>query len=323
MPRRNNKNGIRNGNKRAGGPTPAPKRTLTKKFQYVEPIMLDNATSTYAYHSKYVRPDVTKCVGAIAQFSAYELWRLKGIKVSIQAANNPSNASSFTTLNQIGTSVIWTAADFGANETISGESIMQYQNAKRNTLSLNGWKTIVNTKCMINCALNTAVTSGNATWDFILPNSTWINTSRFESGFYSGYQLFIQLMGFENFSPSTSPDFNIQTELAIEFMQPAFQTGVSSFSQTIYDAKLQVIPDPLFPDDFRTYVFERRVERLDLTGKKSYSTTFKREDGLPGILTYTNDEFRTLFIEQKSGPHFGNRRIKYDGPEPVTYFNNE
>eukprot|EP01084_Bolivina_argentea_P071267 129598_1 len=170
------------------GPSRTPKKTLTKKFNYVDTIQLNNATSTYSYYSRYVKPDITKATGAAAQFSAYELWRVKGLRVAIQMAQSDQSE-----INNVATNLIWTASDLGANESVSGETIMQYSNAKKNTCSLNKWTNIVNTACNINAKLNSSGAS-----NYILPRNTWLNTSYYNSSDYSGYQIFIQNFGAQN-----------------------------------------------------------------------------------------------------------------------------
>ena len=132
------------------GASRRPRVKMMKKLQYTESISLDNATSTYAYLSEYIRPDITKCTGAAVQFNAYELWRITGLRVYIQNSATSETGISQLNLNDVSNTTIWTAADYGANEDISGETIMQYQNAKKNTLSLNTWTKIIDTPVRIN-----------------------------------------------------------------------------------------------------------------------------------------------------------------------------
>jgi len=317
-PKHHQKQRNRNKSRRSqGGSANGPRTTLTKKLRYVETLQFNNATSTYAYYSAYRKPDITKAIGAIPQFSAYEMWRLRSIRVSIQLAAQPSTINNVNNLNALTTGICWTAPDYGANETVSGETIMQYQNAKRNTMSLNKWKTVVTTPAKINSSLDTT-----GTWNFMLPNSTWVNTSLFDSSFYSGYQLFFQLPGFQNSQPSSMPAFTLQTELSVEFKQPAFQSSPSTFSHRLYDATLEFIPDALFPDDYATYVFASKKDARDpITGKRDYHVRFipaSSTSVLPSI-TYSADDFLTLHRENKSGAFYGNRKIRYSGPAPDIY----
>lgn len=318
MPKRRTKrsgNGVRNGNRSSGGPTKAPSRCLTKKFQYTETVSLDNSTNEYAYYSKFRKPEITKAIGSLAQFDAYELWRLKKIRVSIQAAAQIVNqSSSASPLNTVANTVVWTAADFGNNETVSGVTIMQYQNAKRNTLNLNRWTPIVDTTSRINAKL-----SGTHDYSFIMPNTTWVNTTEYNSDFYSGYQLFIQSFGAQSTQPGYTPAYTIQTELVVEFMQPAFQNTSSSFTARIFDAQLQVIPDPNLPDAFRTYVFERILVEPDANGNREYTVLFKRADGLAGNLAFTSEQLSVVYETGTSGHVFNGRKAIYDGPQPEVF----
>jgi hypothetical protein len=288
---------------------------LTKKFQYTESIALDNSTSDYGYYSRSIKPDITKAIGSLAQFDAYELWRLKAIKVSIQAAATAANASSTASpLNTVANTVVWTAADFGMNENISGTTIMQYQNAKRNTLNLNKWTNIVNTGSRINAKL-----SGNTDYSFILDPTTWVNTTEYSSSFYSGYQLFIQSFGAQNLQPTITPSYTIQTELVVEFMQPAFQNTASGFTSRIFDASLSVIPDATDPDVYRKYIFERVLVEPDANGNREYTVLFKRADGIAGNLAYKSAELLDVYNRGKSGAYFGDRRAVYEGPVPEEF----
>jgi len=159
------------------GPSKSPSVTMLKKFQYTQTIPLDNATSTYSYVSDYIKPDITKCMGAEVQFAAYELWRLKRLRVSIQNAGSPSTAMSQANLNDVSNTTIWTAADYGSNESMTGAQLMQYQNVKKNTLSLNKFVTVVDTDCRINGSIGSTVND----YDFIYPPGMWINTTVFAS----------------------------------------------------------------------------------------------------------------------------------------------
>jgi len=317
MVRRNRKNGngIQNGNRRLGGNSGPPKKTLTKKLQYLEVFPINNGTTDYAYLAKAIKPDITKATGALNQFAAYELWRLKNIQVSVQLA--PSQAVTTTDIAAIAGATIWTAADFGSNENTSGKELQQYQNAKRNTLNWNKWVNVVNTSSRINARLN-----GSNSSDFILPTSTWVNTNLFDSSNYSGYQVFVQLPGFQNSSPGALPSLTFVTTLTVEFMQPAFQATASSFQTEIYDAILSVIPDGNFPDVYRDYKFLRLTSERNATGEREYKVIFDRVDGQPGTITYSDAEFRSLYETMTSGQYFSDRRVKYTGPAPATFLVN-
>lgn len=294
--------------KNGSGPSRSPRVTMLKKLQYTETVNLNNATTTYSYYSKYLKPDITKCIGSAAQFAAYELWRIKTLNVYIQLANPTGSPNA--TIDFVPSTTIWSAADFGSNETVSGESIMQYQTAKKNTISLNKWVKIISTGCRINASLDS---SGD--WNFILPSNTWINTSKFDSSFYSGYQLFIQNFGTQNLGTTFQPAFTVNTELLVEFKQPAFQTNPSTFTTQIFNLLMIVQPDAADPTVLRNYVFQSYNVGMVL-GVRQITIRLKREDGVPGSIIYTGDQLRDAIITGTSGIHFGGRPIIYDGPMP-------
>lgn len=277
-------------------------------FQYTEQIKLNNATTDYSYYSKYIKPDITKAVGANAQFAAYELWRLKKIKVAIQMAQ-PKAGDDFTNaINNATSSTIWTAADFGANESVSGVTIMQYQNAKKNTPSLNKWTNIVDTTTRINSKL-----TGGYDYDFIMPGSLMVNTTNFDSSFYSGYQLFIQNFGTQNQAVDYQPVYTLITTLEVEFLQPAFQNLPSTFVANAFSIKMVTKPTE---DTTRTYVFDRIIVEKNDEGVREMTIRLTREDGEPGSLTFTAAELREAIASGTSGQYFSGRHIIYDGPYP-------
>lgn len=293
------------------GPSRQPSKRLTKKLQYTSTVKCNNATSDYSYYSKYLKPDITKATGAAAQFAAYELWRLKKFRVYIQMAQNSTISSGTDALNYATNSTIWSAADWGANETIAGETIMQYQNAKKNTPSLNKWTKIVDTTARINSKLQ-----GDSSYSFIMPASTWVNTTEFDSQFYSGYQLFIQNFGTQNLSASATPTFTIVTEMVVEFMQPAFQNLPSTFVSNAFNIKMQVQPDPNTPA-LRTYIFDKiTVEHDSVTDVRTMYIRLTRADGQSGSLTYTAQQLSEAIASGTSGIYFGGRKMIYDGPYP-------
>jgi len=294
--------------KNGNGPTRQPSKRLTKLFQYTETISLNNSTSEYSYYSKYVKPDVTKAVGANAQFAAYELWRLKKIQVSIQMAQSSSGDSTSNAMTNATSSTVWTAADFGANESVSGVTIMQYQNAKKNTPSLNKWTNIVDTTTRINSKL-----VGSNTYDFIMPGNTMVNTTNFDSSFYSGYQLFIQNFGTQNQSLEYQPSYTLITKLEVEFLQPAFQNLPSTFVANAFGIRMVTKPTP---ETERVYVFDRILVEKNEDGIREMTIRLSREDGEPGSLTFTAAELREAIATGTSGQYFSGRHIVYDGPYP-------
>jgi hypothetical protein len=296
------------------GPSKSPSKCLTKTFQYTDSIKLNNNTSTYSFFSAYVKPDIKRAIGAQVQFAAFELWRLKEIKVSIQMAETAStSANPVGGLASVPSTVVWTAADYGANESVSGETIMQYQNAKKNAISLNKFVRIVDTKSRLN--LTPGSTSGS---NLILPADTWVNTAVFASSDYSGYQLFIQNFGTQNGAVEDQPAYTRVTELVIEFMQPAFQNNASAFSSRAFDIVMVTQPDSSDPTDKRTYVFHRLTVQENASGEREMLINLNRQDGVAGSLTFTSGELRDAISTGTSGQYFGGRPIIYDGPFPPT-----
>lgn len=321
MPKKNNKSS-RSGRGNFGrrqvlgngsGPSKSPSVTMLKKFQYTMTIPLDNATSTYSYVSDYLKPDITKCMGAEVQFAAYELWRLKRLRVSVQNAGTPSTAMSQANLNDVSNTTIWTAADYGANETMTGTQLMQYQNVKKNTLSLNKFVCVVDTDCRINGSVGRSTSDVS---DFIYPPGMWINTTVFASHFYSGYQLFAQNFGTYTFQPDQQPSMTVVTELVVEFMQPAFQNNASTFSQRAFGMKMVVQPNSSDPTELRAYVFNWYKVHTNSEGVREFSIHLVREDGEPGSLTYNGPELLEAIRSGTSGKYFNGRRATYDGPMP-------
>lgn len=294
------------------GPSRGPRTTLLKKFQSTEQVKLEAATSNYAYHASYRTPDITLAQGAQAQFAAYELWRLKKIKVSIQAGKAGGSPGTQNVINSVANTVVWTAADYGANESATGQQIMQYQNAKRNTLNLNRWTYIIDTPCRINSSLGKVSLSDSA---FIMPNNLWVNTTEFISTFYSGYQLFIQDFASRDIAVDKVPEYTLVTEYFVEFMQPAFQNTPSSFATRAFAIRMVTLPDAGDLTITRPYVFQyyRAEKENDELVLKIHMV---REDGQPGSLTYTAGELREAITSGTSGKYFGGRRATYDGPLP-------
>jgi len=309
--KRNNNRRPKRSNQSTNGASRQPSKRLTKKLQYTSTVTLNNATSEYSYYSAYLKPDITAAVGALNQFAAYELWRLKKLRVYIQMANNSSTSSGSRPIDYATSSTVWTAADWGANENVSGVTIMQYQNAKKNTVNLNKWTKIIDTTCRINSKLQ-----GDTTSSFIMPQSTWVNTTEFDSSFYSGYQLFIQSFGTQNKDLVYQPSFTVITEMDVEFLQPAFQNQPSTFVARAFAIKMQVQPDPNSPD-LRTYIFDKITVNKDSNDNRIMNIRLTRQDGEPGSLTYTAQQLREAIQSGTSGIYFGGRHMIYDGPYPT------
>lgn len=303
-PKRGASNRLPNGN--GTGPSRTPRTTLLKRFQYVQQVKLDNATSEYAYFSDYIRPDITKATGASAQFTAYELWRLKKMKVSIQLAGNSGSDNSQRLLNTVANTTVWTAADLGANEDFSNSTIMQYQNAKRNTLNLNRWTSIVDTQCNVNAQLVTD-TGGSSNTAFIMPRGLWVNTTEFKSTMYSGFQLFIQNFAAQAGTPDHAPVYQMQIEMHIEFLQPAFQ-NIPSLQQRQF--LLHGIRVMLNAGDSEFTTLSPKESRLSSQG---LLLTYEYN----GVdYTFTPTEIKNIIRTNTADARFGNRAAQFDGVAP-------
>jgi len=301
--RRNNNNNNGNGN----GPSRSPNTVLKRTFRHVENYQLNNTTGSglnqYAYYSKYLSPQPEKCTGFKDAQQTFEFWRMRNIRVKAQVGYNAYNQTYNTiNLDAVAAMQIWTAADFSANETVSGTSIMSYNNARVNTVSFNALKTIINQQTRINSSANTPLT--------ILPSTTWLDTSSdMTSSKYAGFQLFARMPGVS--ATNYLPEFQLIFEYDIEFKQPAYQNRPSTFEADFVGSTLQVIPDASAPEDYRSYDVVSYT--IDATGN---NVRLERSDGQPGSLDFTQEEFWEVFVNQTSGPYFGNRHAIYTGPEP-------
>jgi hypothetical protein len=280
---------------------------MLKRFQYVDKITIENATSEYAYYAAYIHPQIQQCIGAMNQFAAYELWRIKRYKVSIQLAGSEEDSASQSLLNTVANTTIWTAADLGANESACGRQLLQYQNAKRNTLSLNKWTKIVDTTCNINCSLTTIEGTSNKS-RFILPRSTWVNTdSGLDSKMYSGFQIFIQNFASRTVSPNHAPSFQLQHEIQVEFLQPSYQALPSTFSHRFMSHNIRVL---LNAGDT---VFTELTPKSITQSVQGTIMTFEHA----GInYPFTSEQISNIIQHNEADNRFGNRRAQYDGTIP-------
>ena len=178
---------------------------------------------------------------------------------------------------------------------------MSYNNARCNTLSLNGFRTIVNTNCKVNQETTKPLT--------ILPSSTWLDTSQdMTTSAYSGYQIFAMMPGVS--ATNYLPRITLVTEYVCQFKQPAYQNRPSSFEQDFLGASLIVIPESASLDTREYKVTQYRMEAPDNIVR------LERADGESGSLEYTQTEFYTVYAANTSGKYFGNRKTIYTGPEP-------
>jgi len=314
MPRKNgNGNGKRRFKRRNGnvstGPSRSPQTTLRRTFRHFTNIELNNSTGNtlqqYAYYSKYFQPTPGSCTGFKDAQQTFEFWRLNKFRIRVQPGYNAYNQTYNTiNLDALAAMQIWTAADWSFNESVSGVSIMSYNNAKVHTLSLNGIKTVANTTCRINQESMTPKT--------ILPSSTWLDTSKdldSQSNDYSGVQFFAKMDGVS--ATNYLPRIQVIFEYDVEFKQPAYQNRPNTFESDIIGAELSVIPDGTLPDERRVYVCTRFT--INDAGN---DYRFVRQDGQPGSLNFDAKEMYDVFVYRTSGQYFNNRTADYTGPIP-------
>jgi len=305
--RRSNNRRRRNGNV-STGPSRGPRTNLRRTFRHFTNIELNNTTGSglnqYAYYSKYFQPTPSECTGFKDTQQTFEFWRLNRFRIRIQPGyNNYNQTYNTVNLDALAAMQVWTAADWSFNESVSGVSIMSYNNAKVHTLSLNGIKTVANTTCRINQESMTPKT--------ILPSSTWLDTSQdldSQSNDYSGVQFFAKMDGIT--ATNYLPRVQVIFEYDVEFKQPAYQNRPNTFESDIIGAKLSTIPDPNSED-------RRIYECTDFTINSSgFDYRFEREDGQPGSLNYDAKEMYDVYIYRTSGQYFNNRAADYTGPIP-------
>jgi len=296
-------------NRSSRGPTTGPRTTLKRTFRHFQTLTLNNTTGTgdnqYAYYSTYLGPKPSEAFGFKTAQQTFEFWRLNKFRVRVQPGYNSYNQTYNTVnLDALAAMQIWTAADWSFNESVSGVSIMSYNNAKCHTLSLNGIKTVANTSCRIN--------QQNLTPKTILSPRTWLDTTEdldAQSNNYSGIQFFARMDGLN--ATNYLPRIQLIFEYDVEFKQPAYQNRPSTFESDIVGAKLITIPDGSQPLETREY-------QVDYYSINSSGNTYHlvRTDGEPGTLTYSALEFWEVYKSRTSGKYFSNRPADYIGPEP-------
>lgn len=306
MTKRNSRS-RRNGNGSKNGPSRTPTAVLCRTFRQTAQYKLNNNTGSginqYAYLSEYMVPTPQNCVGFKEAQKTFEFWRMKKLRVKALVGYNGYNATYSTiNLDALAAIQIWTAADLSANETLSGQSVMSYNNARCNTLSLNKLTTIVNTQVRVNDFTTTP--------KVLLPATTWLDTSAdCSTAKYSGFQLFAMMPSIV--STNWLPNIQLIFEYDVEFKQPAYQNRPTTFESEFVGSTLDVIPDASQPEERRLY--EVKSYTLNDTGN---NVRLERADGEPGSLDYTQYEFFTVYAVGKSGKYFGDRAAHYTGPIP-------
>lgn len=300
MPKQNNRRKGTQGT----GPSKTPSRTLVRTFRYMENFELNNSTGSgvnqYSYYSKYVKFNPERAVGFQDAKRTFELWRAIKARVYIAPGYNSYNQTyNSINLDSVAASVVWVASDYGVNETISGVDLMSYQNATFHSLSLNGFKKIVDSALRLNQTAGAPIA--------ILPGSTWLDTSLpMDNVSYSGFQLFTMMQGLN--ATNYLPKYQMIVEVDCEFKQPAWQNIPTTFEASAFDATL----DCDLPDGTTRMYNLVKVTRSDA----SVIIRFEREDGLPGSLDYTATDFYKVYSTGRNEGYFGGLPVRYTGPTP-------
>jgi hypothetical protein len=244
----------------------------------------------------------SKAMGFKEAQTTFELWKMNRAKVSVMPSYNNYNQSYNTVnLDSALAMQVWTAADFGLNENVSGVSIMSYQNARCHTLSINSTKTVVNTATRLNMMGDGPIA--------IMPANTWLDTSTDQgTNRYSGFQLFARMPGIN--ANNYLPELQVIFEIECTFKQPAYQNRPTSFEAEIIDSTLEVIPDAASSD---TRMYKCVSVALEAEG---YDYRWERSDGEAGSLNYKGNEMFELYTRGKSGKYFSDRGCNYTGPAP-------
>lgn len=299
------RNGNGNGRKNQGtGPSGPPSRTLTRTFRYMVNFELNNTTGNgvdqYAYYSKYLKFNPEAALGFRDAKKTFELWRAKKARVFIQPGYNSYN-QTYNTVNLDASlaTTVWVASDYGINETISGIDLLSYQNAKFHSLSINSYKKIVDTTLRLNQTTGAPI--------MVLPGSTWLDTSLdMNNVAYSGFQIFTMMPGMS--ATNYLPKYQMIVEIDCEFKQPAWQNISSQFQEDAFGATLLCdINDN-----------EQRLYKLTKVTREENDATirFERDDGQPGSLDYSVQNFYQVYATGYNVGYFGNRKIVYTGPVP-------
>jgi len=290
------------------GPSRGPRTVLRRTFREFRTIQLDNVSGTgvngYSYYSAYLKPTCQEAFGFKDAQQTFEFWKLNKFRIRVQPGYNAYNQSYNTiNLDALAAMQIWTASDWSTNESVSGVSIMSYNNAKVHTLSLNGIKTVANTSVRLN--------QNGLTPKTILANNSWLDTSVdiTNSNEYSGVQFFARMQG--QTTTNYIASLQLILEYDVEFKQPAYQNRPDTFESSIVGSTLTVIPDGSAPEETREYSL---VSYTINDSGNDYR--FERTDGEPGSLNYDLQELWEVYYYRTSGQYFSNRSADYQGPVP-------
>lgn len=224
MSRRNNgRVAVRTSPKAAAG---RPTRTFNRTLRQTQVLAFSNTSTVYATLNAVVKADPRSFVDWDLAASPFEMFRVKRLRAFVLPASTPS-ATFQTQLANIASTTIWTAPDYTNDEITLGNNIKSYQNARFHSMSLNGFKKIVDTDVRLN-----SVQGG------VLPPSTWLpcQASNNAGGWdptqinYSGFQLWAENPSILNISPSFTAALSVVYEIDIEFKQPGFVTPATSLT---------------------------------------------------------------------------------------------
>lgn len=270
----------------------------------MENFELNNTTGSginqYSYYSKYIKFNPERAIGFQDAKRTFELWKMKKARVWIQPGYNSYNQTYNTiNLDSALASTVWCASDYGNNENISGADLMSYQNARFHSLSLNGYKKIVDTTVRLN------QTAGSPL--MILPGSTWLDTSlKMDNVEYSGFQLFTMMQGMD--ATNYLPKYQMIVEIECEFKQPAWQNISTAFESEAFGSTLVC---DINDTETRTFVLTDYIR--DSTGA---TIRFERQDGQSGSLTYSVQDFFQVYSTGFNVGYFSDRKAIYTGPIP-------
>lgn len=227
-------------------PSPTPSKVLSRTFRYVDivalnnysngsPSSLDGVPQGYSYLSTYRKFDPSRILNWEQYASTFEYYRIKRAQVFINIAYNQNNNTYVNRANEATcVSQVWTAADWSSNETVSGRSILNYNNARLHTLSINDIKQIVTMQPRWQ-------SEDTQTKSAVFPPNFWIDTTvNNDYSSFNGYQLHIEVPG-DTLTASNRYKYTVTTQLTIEFKQPSFQSVSSSIDGSLPGTEIQVV----------------------------------------------------------------------------------
>jgi len=226
------KNGRRNGNRLAvrsspKAPAARPMRTFSRTLRQTQILPFNNVSTVYATIRSVFRADPRSFVDWEQAATPFEMFRVKRLRAFMLPASEPTGSLE-TLLRTISSTTVWTAPDYTYDEITPGNNIKSYQNARFHSVSLNGFKKIIDTDVRLN-----SVQGG------VLPPTTWLPTqaSNTAGGWdptqinYTGFQLYAENPTLFNVAPSFQGTLSLVLEIDVEFKQPGFVTPATAIGQ--------------------------------------------------------------------------------------------